>query len=161
MHREEIFMKAMTQLLGVVAALSLGACAPGAADTSVPTQTEPSEGATTEQSITFVDCQAQVTTCVRAAKSFAELGACTTKFQACTTQAATDLASEATQLRDCTTKSNQCLAAALVLADVTVCRTAYDTCTKDAQTTGTSGLLDAIAATRAAIDKATQVAAGA
>src|ERR1043165_6061898 len=114
-------MNAVKYMVGIVAALSLGGCA-----ANTGSSTEPTEAVTgttsSEQAITVADCQTQVASCVKSAKSFLDLGGCTTKFQSCTTQAAADLVGQSNLLKTCRAKSDACLAAAVTLGDIKACR---------------------------------------
>jgi ribosomal protein S20 len=102
----------------------------------------------------------QVGTCVKGAKSFLDLGGCTAKFQACTTQAAADLAGQSNLLKNCRASANACLQGALTVSDIKACRTVFESCANDVQSTATDAVKEAIGAAKDAVDKATDVAVG-
>jgi hypothetical protein len=153
-----MLMDTVKYLVGTVAVLTLGGCA---VDSGGSTQSAEGLAATqSEQALTAADCQGQVASCVKAAKSFVDLGGCTTKFQSCTAQAALDLASQSNLLKNCRAQSDSCLTAALTPADIKACRTRYQTCASDVQSTATDGLAAAVAGAKEAFEKAAQTAAG-
>jgi hypothetical protein len=152
-------MNALKQMFGVVVVLSLGGCAADAGSSTVPERSE-TVSATSEQALTIVDCQNQVASCVKSAKSFLDLGGCTASFQACTTQAAADLAGQSNLLKSCRTSANACLQGALTLSDIKACRSVFDACAADVQSTATDAVAEAIKAAKDAIDKATNIAVG-
>jgi hypothetical protein len=116
------------------------------------------ETATSQEAVTLVDCQQQVTACTLAARSLSDLGGCTAKFQACTTQAAADLVGQGNLLTNCRSAANKCLEGALTAADITKCRGLFETCTKDVATTANTALGDIIGTAQTAVQKTTQAA---
>jgi len=124
------------------------------------TASEPAVTATTAQSVTVIDCQRQAGSCVKAAKSFTDLGACTANFQSCVAQAALDATGQSTLLKDCRAKSDACLKGALTVSDLSACRSVFEACTVDVASTADGALQTAIDAAKDAITKATQVAQG-
>ncbi|HVU05873.1 MAG TPA: hypothetical protein VHE30_29190 [Polyangiaceae bacterium] len=150
-------MKAMHSILGVLATLALAGCSANTGGSS-PEQTE--VGTSSDQAITVFDCQKQVGDCVKAAKSFTDLATCTTKFQACTTQAAADLIGQGNLLKNCRDKANACLTGALTVTDIKACRGVYETCAADVTSTASDAVKGAVDAAQDAIDKAVDVATG-
>jgi hypothetical protein len=148
-------MKATYTLFISAALATLMGCS---ADPGTSDPTDSVEVGTSQDAITLVDCQKQVAACTQAAKSFSDLGHCTAQFQACTTQAATDLIGQGTLLSDCRASANQCLDGALTSADITKCRGLFDACAKDVATTATTALGDVIGTAQTAVQKTTQAA---
>lgn len=131
------------------------------ADPGTSAPVDSTEIGSSQEAVTLVDCQKQVAACTQAAKSLSDLGHCTAQFQACTTQAATDLVGHGTLLKDCRASANQCLDGALTSLDISKCRGLFDSCAKDVQSTANNALGDAIATAKSTVGTATQAAIGA
>jgi hypothetical protein len=126
-----------------------------------PGTSEPIESidvGTSQDAVTLVDCQKQVTACTLAAKSLSDLGRCTAQFQGCTTQAATDLIGQGNLLANCRASANKCLEGALTSVDISKCRGLFESCSKDVVSTANTALGDAIATAQSAVQKTTQAA---
>ena len=108
------------------------------ADPGTSEPTDAVETGTSQDAVTLVDCQKQVTACTLAAKSLSDLGRCTAQFQGCTTQAAADLVGQGSLLTNCRSAANKCLEGALTAADITKCRGLFDACATDVATTATT-----------------------
>jgi len=157
-------MLAIRRSLALVALVALPACS-GEGASSEDTGGEIT--ASSADAVTLLDCQKQVTSCTLAARSFRDLGACTTAFQACGQQAALDLAGASNVLSQCRTKANACLESAVTTLDISACRGVYETCAgnvrgtvKDAVAGAVEAAEDAIDATLAAAKDAIDAAAG-
>ena len=98
-------MNSVKYVVGIVAAFSLTGCA-GSGGAPDSEESTPSVTGNSEQAVTLVDCQKQVTACVKGARSFLDLGGCTAKFQGCTTQAAVDLVGQGNLLKNCRASAN-------------------------------------------------------
>ena len=142
--------------LGAVAALS--GCA------AEPVEPAPSDVAvqsgTTSQAVTVLDCQRDVATCTRAAKSFQDFGTCTTTFQSCAAQAARDLAGQSTLLVTCQAKANKCLQGAITVSDISACRGIFQVCTANVSTTANEVLATALKSAKDAITATSDIATG-
>jgi hypothetical protein len=126
---EELTMKAINQVL--VAACLAAATGCTAEQAPLGTEAERAKVAATEQAVTLRECQAQVATCVRAARGLIALAVCSTDFAECNAQALVDLATEEDTLVDCAADANECLSAADSPADIRACRAEYATCADD------------------------------
>jgi hypothetical protein len=153
-HRE-MSMKATHQLFISATLATLMGCSadPGTSDPTAAIET-----GTSQDAVTLIDCQKQVTACTLAAKSLSDLGHCTAQFQGCTAQAATDLIGQGTLLTDCRAATNKCLDGALTSADITKCRGLFEACAKDVAATANGVLGDAISTAKTAVQKTTQTA---
>jgi len=148
-------MKAMHSLFITAALSTLVGCG------SAPSSGEPTDSVVTgssQESVTLVDCQKQVSACTLAAKSLSDLGHCTAQFEGCTTQAAADLVGHGSLLDNCRAAANKCLDGALTSLDISKCRSVFDSCASDAQTAATNALGDAISAAKSTVGKVTQTA---
>jgi hypothetical protein len=153
-HREMSMKATYTLFISATLATLMGCSAdPGTSD-----PTESIEVGTSQEAVTLIDCQKQVTACTLAAKSLSDLGRCTAQFQGCTTQAAADLIGQGGLLTDCRSAANKCLEGALTSADITKCRGLFETCTKDVASTANTALSDAIGTAKTAVQKTTQAA---
>ncbi len=110
-----------------------------------------------QESVTVGDCRRQVTMCVQRANSLRELGGCTAKFEACSTQAVADAAGQGNLLKECRDSANACLDGAITVTDIRACRSVLKSCVDDVATVGTSAVSDAIDLAKDAIADATSV----
>jgi hypothetical protein len=154
-------MKTLRNGFVFAALLSLTACS--GAETSSPETIEPTAVAdetavASAQEVTIFDCQRQVAQCTLSARSFFDLGRCTTQFQGCTAQAAADLLGQSNLLKDCRTSANACLEGAVTLSDVTACRNVFESCAGDVQETVGGVVKTAVDAAKDAIGIAVDVA---
>src|SRR5271156_6226374 len=119
-------MKTLTQILMLATVGTLTGCGMSPDDN---TQAAPAaQSASVKQGVTAADCQTQVGTCVKAAKSFAALAVCTTNFATCPTQAAADAVVPPNLLANCRASTDSCLKGAVTLTDISSCRSVYEAC---------------------------------
>lgn len=148
-------MKAIHSLFITATLATLVGCA------SDPSSSEPGDPVATgssQEAVTLVDCQKQVSACTLAAKSLSDLGHCTAEFEGCTTQAAADLVGHGSLLDNCRSAANKCLDGALTTLDISKCRSVFDSCAADAESAANSALGDAISAAKTTVGKVTQTA---
>jgi len=145
-HKKSLAILSLSTLIG------LGACS------AEPTNDAAGAVGQTEEELTLIDCQKQVTTCTRSAKSLSDFAKCTTDLQACTAQAALDLAGQGNLLSTCRSKANTCLKGAVTVSDISACRDIFSACSKDIVDTTTDVFGNAIKTATDAIGKAGQVA---
>ena len=148
-------MKAMHSLFITATLASLFGCA------TEPASSDPGDSVATgssQEAVTLVDCQKQVSACTLAAKSLSDLGHCTAQFEGCTTQAAADLVGHGSLLDNCRAAANKCLDGALTTLDIANCRNVFDSCAADAQSAANTAIGDAIAAAKSTVGKVTQTA---
>lgn len=150
-------MKSLMSVLVLGAVAALTGCS---TEPNSELGTDTVKAGTASEAVTVLDCQKQVATCSKAAKSFADFGKCTTQFQSCTTQAALDLAGQGTLLSTCRAKSTKCLQGALTVSDVSACRDIYNACTADVKATASDVLGSALQTAKDAIAKTEQIATG-
>jgi hypothetical protein len=145
-------MKTLHTVMTFAALFTLGACS------SEPTESLPSTTAASTEQITVLDCQKQVTTCTRAAKSFADFAKCTTGLASCTAQAALDITGQGNLLANCRAKADTCLKGAVSVSDISSCRDIYAVCTADIADATDGALSDALKVAQDAVNKAAQLA---
>jgi hypothetical protein len=155
--KETSAMKTISQILMLAAVGTLTGCGANPSDgTEASAQTTSS----TKEAVTVIDCQRQVGTCVKAAKKFTDLAACTTGFASCTAQAAADAVDQPNLLANCRSKADSCLKGAVTLTDISSCRSVYEACASDVTSTAGDALKDAVGAAQSIITAATNAAAG-
>jgi hypothetical protein len=152
-------MKSAKHLFGLFAGGALALVGCSSAEPGSFGAAEDSAGST-QEALTVGDCGKQVTLCVQGAKSVSELGGCTAKFEACSIQAAADLAGQGNLLEQCRDSADACLQGALTVSDIRSCRSVLQSCVADAATTGTAAVKEAVDLAKSAVDEATTVAIG-
>lgn len=145
-------MKTLHTVMTFAALFTLGACS------SEPTESTPTTTGSSTEQITVLDCQKQVTTCTRAAKSFSDFAKCTTDLASCTAQAALDITGQGNLLANCRAKADTCLKGAVSVSDISSCRDIYAVCTADIADATDGALSDALKVAQDAVNKAAQLA---
>jgi hypothetical protein len=148
-------MKSTHTLMTLAALFTLGACS---AEPAGSVATEPSATGLTQEELSIIDCQRQVATCTRAARSFQDFGKCTVDLQSCTSQAALDLVGQGNLLSNCRSKADACLKGAVTMSDITACRDIYSACSSDVTTTAGDALSGALKTAGDAISKVGDIA---
>src|SRR5689334_13298545 len=145
-HKKSLAILSLSTLIG------LGACS------AEPTGNTAGAVGQTEEELTLIDCQKQVTSCTQSAKSLSDFAKCTTDLQACTAQAALDLAGQGNLLSTCRSKANTCLKGAVTVSDISACRDIFSACSKDVVDTTGDVLGTAVKTATDAIGQAGKVA---
>jgi hypothetical protein len=143
-------MKSTHTLMTLAALFTLGACS---AEPSGSVPAEPGATGLTQEELKIIDCQRQVATCTRAARSFQDFGKCTTDLQSCTSQAALDLVGQGSLLSNCRSKADACLKGAVTMSDISACRDIYSACSSDVTATAGDALNGALKTAGDAISK--------
>ena len=148
-------MKSTHTLMTLAALFTLGACS---AEPAGSASVDPATTGLTQEELKILDCQKQVATCTRAAKSFQDFGKCTADLTSCTAQAALDLTGQGNLLSNCRSKSDACLKGAVTVSDISACRDIYSACTSDVTATAGDALNGALKTAGDAISKVGDIA---